>query len=104
MENKSDKESKLQERKKRKWFACDMDDGIIGSANTLKELLDKLGRRSANYVHEGHYEFKEGTDHYAWSVWIYKGKDLLKRNGFDLDDDRNTWHIDDRMDEYMKGE
>ncbi|MGF2716862.1 DUF5678 domain-containing protein, partial [Bacillus cereus] len=51
--------SKLEKRKSRKWFACQMDDGIIASANTLKELLDKFGRQNAKYISTGHYEFKE---------------------------------------------
>ncbi|PHE64285.1 hypothetical protein COF68_05435 [Bacillus toyonensis] len=91
--------SKLEERKSRKWFACHMDDGVIASGNTLKELLNKFGKTNATCVHRGHYEFKQGNDLYAWTVWVYNSKAQMKANGFDIDDDeRNTWYKDDEWD------
>ncbi|AFQ30158.1 DUF5678 domain-containing protein [Bacillus thuringiensis] len=100
MTNKQISQEKLEERKKRKWFACQMDDGIIASGNTLQELLEKLGRRNAKYISAGHYEFKDYNSHYAWTTDIYKGLDLVKLHGYDVNDNEwNSWHIDERMDE-----
>ncbi|AZF89330.1 hypothetical protein Goe5_c02240 [Bacillus phage vB_BthM-Goe5] len=84
----------LEEYKSHKWFACQMDEGFVASANTLKELLDKFGRTSATHCYKGVYEFWECSEDYKWMVFIYKGTDLAKRmGGFIIDDDeRNTWH------------
>ncbi|AEQ34363.1 hypothetical protein D307_gp101 [Bacillus phage Bastille] len=84
----------LEEYKSHKWFACQMDDGFVASANTLKELLEKFGRTSATHMFKGVYEFKDYAENYGWTVSIYKGADLAKQmGGFIIDDDEwNTWH------------
>lgn len=87
-------EQKLKQYKEHKWFACQMDEGFVASADTLKDLLRKFGRSNAKYVRSGEYEFRDGSEHYGWTVNIYKGAELAKLDGYDInDDDRNTWHV-----------
>lgn len=90
--------------KSKKWFACQVDDGFVASANTLKELLVKCGKRSATYVGTGEYEFQNNSEHYGYTTFIYKGVDIAQRNGFNIDDDENnTWHVNDESDFNLDG-
>lgn len=84
---------KLEEYKKHKWFACDMDDGIIASGDTLKEVLNKFGRSRASFVRSKEYEFNEDTSHSRTTISVYGTIELLEANGYDLDADHNTWHL-----------
>jgi hypothetical protein len=91
---------KLEARKVRKWFACTMDDGIVASGTTLKELLRKLGRTSAKYTGNGTYEVTESNSTRGWHVWIYGNKAELHRNGFGVDEPHNTWYYDELAESY----
>ncbi|UUV46891.1 hypothetical protein [Bacillus phage vB_BanS-Thrax4] len=82
----------IEEFKNHKWFACDMDNGFIASANTRKELLAKFGRKNAKHVYKGIYEFKESNSLFAWTVNLYHGLEYAKVDGYLIDDERNTWH------------
>lgn len=82
--------------KKKKWYACEMDEGVIASGNTFKELLAKFGRSSAIYVMKGDYMFYEDTEHHRTTIYVYHGEEIVKANGFDIHAEYNTWHIDER--------
>jgi hypothetical protein len=71
-----------------------MDNGIIASGNTLNEILEKLGRKSARYIGNGIYEIKERATERGWSVWIYSNKKVMNLDGFYVDYEDNTWHLD----------
>lgn len=83
-------------QKNRKWYACMMDEGVIASGNTVKEILEKFYRNSAKYVEKGHYEFKDGNSQHGWTVWILH-RDIMKYHGFDPNYDHNTWYIDEQF-------
>lgn len=73
-----------------------MDDGFIASANTFKELLAKFGRSSAKYLYTGVYEFNEYNEDYGWTINVYRGADLAREQGYEINDnERNTWHLND---------
>lgn len=88
--------NKVDEYRQHKWFACQMDEGFVASANTLKELLAKFGRSSAKYVRTGEYEFYQDSEYYRQTVNVYKGIELAKCDGYDIDDhEHNTWHLNE---------
>lgn len=80
--------------KKDKWYACMMDSGIIAKADSLKELLGKLNRKSAKYIYRGFYEIKERNNIRGWSVWLCYGEEMVKKHGWSLDAEENTWDYD----------
>lgn len=86
---------KIEEYKNMKWFACIIDDGFVASSNTLKELLYKFGRINAKYVDKGHYRIVEKSEHYQYEVCLFKGYELAEIHGWDIDDEENTWHLND---------
>jgi hypothetical protein len=79
------------------WYAGTMDDGMVAQAKTLKALLIKLHKNSAQYMSKGCYEVMERNSERGWSIWIYNGEANAKRNGFDINYEHNTWEYEQEM-------
>lgn len=82
---------KLNEYKKDNWFVCAVDDGVVASGRTVKDVLSKFSRSSATFVRPKEYMFTENTSDSRLEYYIYGDIKLLKANGFSLEGERNTW-------------
>ncbi|MBE7114343.1 hypothetical protein FT641_19015 [Bacillus paranthracis] len=81
-------------RRKRNWFVCTKEDGVIASGDSLQEVVKKCGASSVKVLGSGYCEFQIKDEWWKRTAWAYRGQSLMNKDGYAVDDVRNSWSMD----------
>ncbi|MFV1457208.1 hypothetical protein [Bacillus mycoides] len=84
----------LDIRRKRNWFVCTKEGGVIASGDSLQEVVKKCGASSVKVLGSGYCEFQIKDEWYERTAWAYKGQKRMNKDGFNVDEVRNSWDRD----------
>ena len=84
----------LDIRRKRNWFVCTKEGGVIASGDSLQEVIKKCGAVTVKMLGSGYCEFQIKDEWYEHTAWAYRGQSLMNKDGYEVDDIRNSWDKD----------